>query len=132
MMDRNNLIQSVLSTLQDSEEVGVTLTDCERGSQINVFSGANINIRVTSIEKNESQTFNRSARCGSVAEEDRPKIYSVCHGIAKQYDIYPEMRGHMGLRWQTESMRELTNAALKELLFYMRGLQQRIQNVTSI
>ena len=57
---------------------------------------------------------------------DRNRYYRQCHGIAKQYRVYREMRDFMKARWKKESMTELTDSALHVLLAYMRSLEAYI------
>lgn len=132
MADRRTTIRNVLSNLEDNEGEGITVTDCGSVSQINVFSGASININVTNVDKSKPQLFNLTGKAELLDSANREKIYRMCHGIAKQYDIYEEMRRHMMKCWQVKSMRGLTDEALNSLLSYMRDLEEQIENAVSM
>ena len=123
MTDRRRLIRNVLSDMQDADTEGVTIADCGTVSQINVFSGASININVTTIDKSKPRIVNYINEETMLDDSERERFYRMCHGIAKDYGIYEEMRRHMRLVWQAKSMRDLTDTALKELLQYMRKLE---------
>lgn len=123
MSERRELIRNVLSSLQGTQSDGITISDCGSVSQINVFSGASININVTTPDKIRQKYFYFACNDTIFDDEERKKIYCMCHGIAKGYGHYSEMRRHMRLVWQAKSMRDLTDTALKELLQYMWKLE---------
>lgn len=127
MSERRDLIRNVLSSLQGATEEGITISDCGTVSQINVFSGASININVTTTEKKEPSLFGFACHDAIFDDEDRAKIYRMCHGIAKEHGLYDKMRQHMRQVWRAKSMRDLTDTALHELLQYMRKLESEKQ-----
>ena len=55
--------------------------------------------------------------------EGRATAYRRCHAIAKQYGLYAEMRTLMETKWQAESMRDLEDHQLDELLAFMKALE---------
>lgn len=59
------------------------------------------------------------------ALESRARAYRRCHAIARQYGIYPEMRALLEIKWQAESMRDVDDAALRDLLLFMEALESR-------
>lgn len=130
MNERRDVIRNLLAAMDEAEKERISQTDCGTVSQINVFSGASININVTNVDKSRLRVF-MFEHC-AVCEHERVSIYRKCHGIAKQYDVYPEMRRHMKARWHVKSMRELTDAALNDLMLYMLELEQQIQNVARL
>ena len=56
---------------------------------------------------------------------ERSDIYHQCHAIAKQYGLATEMRAFMERKWDAESMRDLEDYELKELLSFMRALESQ-------
>lgn len=78
---------------------------------------------------NQTAVMHANNNSSSMDERERSRHYRVCHAIAKQYDLYPEMRKCMGDRWRAESMRDLPDQALRELFEYMRSLERRIFEV---
>lgn len=50
----------------------------------------------------------------------RSGCYRRCHGIARQYGLYAEMRQHMARQWGAKSMRNLADEELWSLEAYMR------------
>ena len=55
--------------------------------------------------------------------EERAKVYRICHAIAKQYNLGAEMRALMASKWDADSMRDLEDDELRELLAFMRALE---------
>ena len=66
--------------------------------------------------------------CRSESSERAParagNIYRICHAIARQYDLYPQMRQMMKARWGAESMRQMDLAELQSLFYFMRSLEK--------
>ena len=58
--------------------------------------------------------------------KDRARVYRICHAIAKQYNLYAELRALLKV-WlpdaQRPSMRDLDSEQLQRLLAFMRGLE---------
>lgn len=58
--------------------------------------------------------------------KDRARVFRICHAIAKQYNLYAEMRALLRV-WlpdaQRPSMRDLDSEQLQRLLAFMRGLE---------
>ena len=128
MTDRRRLIRNVLSNLESVEDEPATIADCGTVQQINLFAGASININVTNVDKSKTETVNLIGQEEPLDDEEREQFYRKCHGIAKQYGIYPEMRRHMRVNWQAASMRDLADSALKELLRFLRKLETKKQH----
>ena len=119
MSDRRGLIESVLSNISDTETPGINISGCDSVSQINVFPGGSININISS-RKNVGKTHGNEY---FLDEKQREKMYRMCHGIAKEYSIYPQMRKYMKDKWNYSSMRNLTDASLVCLLRFMRDME---------
>lgn len=122
MSTRRDLIRGVMAAVGGDEDPQVSVSDCNGVSQINVFSGASINLTFSNIDKSRVSIFSSSSD-GLMTDEEREQYYRKCHGIAKQYSIYPQMRKYMAEEWNAESMRALTDRALKSLLRFMRSLE---------
>lgn len=58
--------------------------------------------------------------------KDRSRVFRICHAIAKQYNLYAEMRALLKV-WLPDkdkpSMRDLDSEQLQRLLSFMRGLE---------
>lgn len=54
---------------------------------------------------------------------DRERCYRVCHAIAKEYNLYSEMRALIQMRWQCRSLRDLHDSALHKVVIFMRALE---------
>ncbi len=65
-----------------------------------------------------------------VTLEERARMYRECHGIAKRYGLYAEMRALMERKWDAESMRDLDDAALRDLRAFMRALEAQHKTAT--
>lgn len=59
------------------------------------------------------------------AVKDRSKVYRICHAIAKQYGLYEEMRSFILAKWRVESMRDIDDSGLQQLLTFMRALESQ-------
>ena len=93
----------------------------ENGITINIGSATNI-----SIARDVGQsTIVSGGKEYKMTQEERSRHYRVCHAIAKQLDLYPEMRRYMQQQWRKESMRQLSDQALAGLLDYMQEFERR-------
>lgn len=119
MSGRRELIESVLFNIGDAETPGINISGCDSVSQINVFPGGSISINIS----NKNSGINLHEVECYLDEKQREKIYRMCHGIAKQFSIYPQMRKYMKDKWNYSSMRDLTDASLVCLLRFMRDME---------
>lgn len=124
MSTRRKLIEDVMSAVNDEDLPQVSISGCRDVSQINVFPGACINISYSNIDKSHVNVTSASPP-DYFSDEMREGFYRKCHGIAKQYGFYPEMRRHMKVHWHAKSMRDLTDTDLQALLQYMRSLERQ-------
>ena len=115
MSARRDLIRGMLSAVTAEDVEKASVSDCQNVSQINVFSGGSVNINLSAYVNSEMLT-----------DEERAVFYRKCHGIAKQYAIYPQMRKYMKAEWGARSMRSLNDTALRSLLRFLRGLESAI------
>lgn len=90
------------------------------GVTINIGSGSTVNIAQG--EQGIAGAVNAAPIEMNAAERERH--YRICHAIAKQLDLYPEMRKFMKEGWRAESMRQLSDPALQMLLKYMRDFEK--------
>ena len=93
----------------------------ESGITINIGNATTVSI---ARDVGQSTIVSGGKECKMTLEE-RSRHYRVCHAIAKQLDLYPEMRRYMLQQWQEESMRRLSDHALAMLLDYMQEFERR-------
>lgn len=106
--------------MTEREEYILSLLD-----QLRANDGAKIGVQPDQESMKALDMVLKRFRVGCI--EDAPSkpeyIYRICHGVAKQYDLYGEMRQIMRLKWGASSMREMEISELKELFYFMRGME---------
>lgn len=60
--------------------------------------------------------------------EDRAAMYRKCHAISKRYGLEKERLALMQGKWGVESMRDLADEQLEELLAFMRAIEAQYKN----
>lgn len=118
MSGRESIIRNALAGIKPTNNT----------QHINVTSkiGIVVNIKEESIYKTDDVVnllTNLLCAAKNDALNNRDNTYRVCHSIAKQYELYCEMRLLMKTKWQVESMRQLTDEQLRCLYHFMRALE---------
>lgn len=75
----------------------------------------------------QEQAMRDASRAGSSLGE-RSGIFKACHAIAKRYGLYSEMRTLLERKWDTDSMRDLEDHELRELMRFMRALESQYKD----
>ena len=114
MSSRKSYIINMLKSIK----INNTTDEKKEQSSVIIKNIANLNIYFISNTNKISHTYVKMDDC------ERARHYRICHAIAKQYDLYPEMRGFMREQWQKSSMRELEDQELQTLLTYMRNIEK--------
>ena len=129
MADRESIIRSALSGLKANNDKGISISDNNNIQQINLISKLDIvvNSKDKSIDE-IGETLDLLVKLIGINAKDkapnnRNNTYRICHGIAKQYGLYQEMRLLMKAQWQAASMRQLTDEQLESLYHFMRALE---------
>lgn len=120
MFDRRQIIESVLSSINEAESQVVNISGCESVPQINVFPGGSINITISNAEHFEKH---HEDDC-FLDEDQRKKVYKICHRIANEYSMHPQMLKYIEDRWGCSSMGDLPDTALACLLHFMREIEE--------
>ena len=105
----------------DALKEHLTHQEKEGGITINIGSATNISI---ARDVGKSTIVSGGEEC-KMTQEERSRHYRVCHAIAKQLDLYSEMRQYMLQHWRADSMRRLSDQALAKLLDYMLEFERR-------
>ena len=127
MKNRLDIIETLKGTKKDSQKIEAKMESSESSIQINVFPGGTVN-NVTYIVTSEIRiTEDLALNDLAWPPRQRERVFRICHGIAKQYGLYKEMRAVMRERWSAESMRELTDGALQSLLSFLRAMERQRQ-----
>lgn len=127
MEQRKKKIRDILSTGINKKDKAIKYNGSSPVSQINIYPGAQANIVTYTVGAGGNQEItNATVKPEELTTEERARIYRQCHAMAKQYDIYQEMRSEMRTTWGATSMRDLADDELQSLYKFMRSLEEKI------
>ena len=131
-MDRKEAIRKILSSIVSDKQPA-------KSSILKVYSfssqGAQaVDEQIIDGQATENELFEvlallldiLAASQASPVPSSRQQVYKVCHGIAKDYDIYRQLRQLIKVRWGCESMTQLGDKDLGVLYRFMRALEAHI------
>lgn len=123
MTTRRDIIRNILSTMEDEMPQAVENVDCKNVTQINLFAGSSLNLHFSNVGNQKMNVCNCSEEYYD--EIQRKNIYKLCHEIAEKYSLYPQMNKYMHEQWDTKSIFELSDIALRNLLRFMQDKKSK-------